>query len=899
MYVSLEFLKSLPLGLCLKALAAPAGSSHEDPSHRRAACTGPPASVGSVPPLTLASASSPRQPVGQPRASAPTLRHRRRSGWRPRGEALPLVPALALVVVLAQHQARAVASAPQPPQGLDLWALITGWFQHYGQAGFFVLSAFALIWAVLNQAQNIESAKRLLGLERKPETPPTSSGNATHGPNSPLITGGSFNANSHQFIGGEHIHTYLPPSPKPDLETTHTPHNLPRDTDSDVPLIGRDAALDRLAHLLEAGTAPVVITGMDGVGKTGLALHHLRQRLEGYGGGVVMLDGQRPLAGLVEQLEQFAFVHFEQQVPEALPPEGRLARLYSRWPLERPVLLLLDELRDPADLHAMGRGLPERFRLLVTSRRQFGTASQRVTLEPLTEAQAVALLEKVSEREPFRDREKGWASDVVQEVGGLPLALCLLGRKLARDGDLELAELRRRLAEKGALARDLQPSPADPLQARGLCASFQLAWEGIGAVERELALLLGTLPPTPIPWELLTLCAPPGLDPDDWREARVGLEEQHLITRHLSQMVSVHPLLHDLFAAEAREGMAAYHLLPGEGEEAAPGEERVERRGRLVNGLRTWLPRVSEVMEVRSRERSHGCLPLLETLAQWPAEVFGPSAAGLPLLALGRLRTAIGAYGPAEAAFELGMARARDRGCEGADRVMAGCLVGLAGIARERGQLKTAERQCREALALLTAEPADPPRWNAERALERAEALNGLGLVLHELDAHDAEDVLTQALRLRHQQLGDDDRLVQVSRNNLARNLASQGRFSEAKALYRRALEALRDDPCEVGMAVHNNLAFLAMEQGQPDEARTELLEAVWLAELALGEHHPRRGELLQNLAYVEEQRGLYRDAEAHYRLALELMEKAWGEEDPRSQECQETLKAFLEEHQR
>jgi tetratricopeptide (TPR) repeat protein len=814
--------------------------------------------------------------------------------------AWPLTPALALVVVLAQQQVRAAASAPQPPQGLDLGALITGWLQQYGMVGSVALVASGFFWAVLSQAQNIESAKRLLGWERKPEAPPPSPDHTTNGPNSPLITGGSFKASSHQFIGGEHIHTYLPPSPKPDFEATHTPHNLPRDSDSAVPFIGRDTALDRLAHLLEAGTAPVVITGMDGVGKTALALHHLRQRLEGYGGGVVMLDGQRPLAGLVEQLEQFAFVHFEQQVPEALPPEGRLAWLYSRWPLrERPVLLLLDELRDPAELQAMGRGLPERFRLLVTSRRQFGTASQRVTLEPLTEEQAITLLEKVSEREPFRDREKGWASDVVQEVGGLPLALCLLGRKLARDGDLELAELRRRLAEKGALARDLQPSPADPLQARGLCASFQLAWEGIGAVERELALLLGTLPPTPIPWELLTLCAPPGLDPDNWREARVGLEEQHLIMRHLSQMVSVHPLLHDLFAAEAREGMAPDHLLPGEGEEAAPGEERVERRGRLVNGLRTWLPRVSEVMEVRSRERSHGCLPLLETLAQWPAEVFGPSAAGLPLLALGRLRTAIGAYGPAEAAFELGMEQARDRGCEGADRVMAGCLVGLAGIARERGQLQTAERQCREALALLTAEPADPPRWNAERALERAEALNGLGLVLHELGAHDAEHALMQALRLRHQQLGDDDRLVQVSRNNLARNLARQGRFSEAKALYRRALEALRDDPCELGMAVHNNLAFLAMEQGRREEAFSELREAERLAEMALGEHHPRRGELLQHLAIVEEQLGHHRDAEAHYREALHLMDQTWGAEDPRTQECQLTLKAFLDEHQR
>jgi hypothetical protein len=30
------------------------------------------------------------------------------------------------------------------------------------------------------------------------------------------------------------------------------------------------------------------------------------------------------------------------------------------------VVLFLDEVRDPADLQAMGRGLPERFRLLVS-----------------------------------------------------------------------------------------------------------------------------------------------------------------------------------------------------------------------------------------------------------------------------------------------------------------------------------------------------------------------------------------------------------------------------------------------------------------------------------------------------------------------------------------------------
>jgi tetratricopeptide (TPR) repeat protein len=774
---------------------------------------------------------------------------------------LPLASALGLVVALSQHQVRAVASAPQPSPGFELGAFITRWFQQYGQVGVLALVALALVWGVLNQAQNIESAIRLLGLERKPEAPPP-------------------------------VPPAAPPAPN-----SHTPHNLPQASDSAVPLVGRDDALARLAQLLETGTAPVWITGMDGVGKTAVALHHLRRRLEDYGGGVVLLDGQRPLAGLVEELEQFALVHFDQQVPEDLPPQGRLAWLYSHWPLPGPVVLFLDEVRDPADLQAMGRGLPERFRLLVTSRRQFGTASQRVPLEPLQKQQAVALLAAASERGPFPDGETDWASAVAREVGGLPLALWLLGRRLARDGDLELAELERRLREKGALARDLQPSPGDPLQPRGLRASFQLAWEGMEDAERELALLLGELPSTDIPWEFLALCAPPALDPEDWREARLGLEQQHLIGRPLAGLVSVHPLLHDLFAAEARKGMAPNSVLRGKGEEAGHREEPVERGERLVNGLKSWLPRVSDVLEARSRERSQGCLPLLEALVQWSPEVFGAAAAGLPLLALGRLRSAMGAYGPAEDAFAKGMERARvGGGGDGADRVMAGCLVGLAGIARERSQLKTAERQCREALALLGAGDAEPHPREDERALERAEALNGLGLVLHELDADDAVDVLRQSLELRHQRLGDVDRLVQVSRNNLARNLASRGRLSEAQALYRQALEALRDDPCEVGMAVHNNLAVLAMNQERREDALSELQEAVRLAKLALGEHHPRRGELLQNLAFVEEQLEQHEKAEAHYREALGLMRQTWGAEDPRSQECQLTLEAYLKE---
>jgi len=103
--------------------------------------------------------------------------------------------------------------------------------------------------------------------------------------------------------------------------------------------------------------------------------------------------------------------------------------------------------------------------------------------------------------------------------------------------------------------------------------------------------------------------------------------------------------------------------------------------------------------------------------------------------------------------------------------MVAAFLVALAGLARERGQLRAAEERCRQALALL--EPG------GERLqLERAEALNGLGLALHELGEREAETVLRQALELRRQRLEDDDQLVRLSRNNLARTLAAMARLA-------------------------------------------------------------------------------------------------------------------------
>jgi tetratricopeptide (TPR) repeat protein len=644
----------------------------------------------------------------------------------------------------------------------------------------------------------------------------------------------------------------------PTLPQRDTPHNLPFRNQSGDGLVGREQALAQLEALLGDGGGPVLITGMDGVGKTALALHHLRRRMDHYRAGIVLLDGQLQLTGVVEQLALFLQAQFELSPPEELPPAARLAWLYSHWPGQGAALLFVDELERQEDLRALAQGLPQRLQLLATCRRQLGETRRRVPLSPLQHAEAAALLEQLAEREPFTADERRAAQAIAREVGGLPLALQLLGRQLAADPDLELHDLADRLRQRGGLAPELQGAELDLQAERGLQAGFALVWADLSEAERELARLVGAMPEAPLPWELLAPCRPQAMAPEAWEKARLGLVEQHLLERVAKGMLRAHPLLHDLFAQQARCQAAA------------------DRAVRLGAALAPWLVGWSEVLEARGRERCERCLPLLEALAAGP-ECWPGLPPGLAPLALGRVRSALGAYPLAQLALEAALPQLQDER-------RAACLVALAGIARERGQLPQAEAQCRQALELLAAAEGS--------ALERAEALNGLGLVLHACREQEAEPVLREALALRLAQLGNHHRLVQLSRNNLGRWLAQQHRFAEAERLYNEALAVLAEEPCEVAVALHNNRGSLALAQGDSTAALAELKQAEQLAALVLGERSPQRGLLLFNLAVLTEQEGDPRTALAHYALALELVREAWGSEHPRCREFQLVLEA-------
>jgi tetratricopeptide (TPR) repeat protein len=120
--------------------------------------------------------------------------------------------------------------------------------------------------------------------------------------------------------------------------------------------------------------------------------------------------------------------------------------------------------------------------------------------------------------------------------------------------------------------------------------------------------------------------------------------------------------------------------------------------------------------------------------------------------------------------------------------------------------------------------------------------------------------------------------------NNLAGVVRAQGRYAEAEALYREALEI---DRATIGeghpsYATHlNNLAGVVEDQGRYAEAEGLYREAREIDRATIGEGHPDYAIDLNNLANVVKAQGRYAEAEGLYREALEIGRVTIGEGHP------------------
>jgi tetratricopeptide (TPR) repeat protein len=168
--------------------------------------------------------------------------------------------------------------------------------------------------------------------------------------------------------------------------------------------------------------------------------------------------------------------------------------------------------------------------------------------------------------------------------------------------------------------------------------------------------------------------------------------------------------------------------------------------------------------------------------------------------------------------------------------------------------------------------------------LQEADCFNGNGRLFHAAGRlAEARNAFAQALRLRTQTLDAYDPLVAETQNNLGVIVRLQGRPAEAEKLFQQALGILRkNDPQHLMPGLYNNLAQAADDQGRWKQARDLYKDAVAAWEKTLGMDHPNVAAGLTNLAMLLHAHGKDEDAEKLLIRARAIDARAFAKSDPR-----------------
>jgi DNA-binding SARP family transcriptional activator/tetratricopeptide (TPR) repeat protein len=230
------------------------------------------------------------------------------------------------------------------------------------------------------------------------------------------------------------------------------PAELPADL---VDFVARDAEVQQVVAMLsapgEATAVPVCgVVGQAGVGKTSLAVHVGHRLRASFPDGQLFVDLRGADSHPLDPAEVLAQFLRKLGVPgEAVPLDVQeRAALYRSLLADRRLLVLLDNVCDEDQVKPLLPGTPT-CAVLVTSRYRLPglVALASVDLGELDTDGGVALLEQTAGAARVR-AERAAAERLTRICGGLPLALRIVGVKLAASPHRTLAALVERLAEE-------------------------------------------------------------------------------------------------------------------------------------------------------------------------------------------------------------------------------------------------------------------------------------------------------------------------------------------------------------------------------------------------------------------------------------------------------------------
>lgn len=295
--------------------------------------------------------------------------------------------------------------------------------------------------------------------------------------------------------------------PPPRVQSAR-PNNLP----AGVPvLVGRDAELTQLTEALVTQRERLVtLTGRSGAGKTTLALTAARQLLDGFEGGVWLVD----LASVSEPADAMAAI--ATAVGARIQTEGSsidaaVTLLRGRG---RTLLFLdnLDHLLGAApELSRLLHALPD-LQILATSQAPLRLAEELcLPLDALADEAALALVQRVARRRnptiQIDERNRGTLLEIVHLLDGLPLALELAAARLALLSPQQLLD---RLRESADMLKDDRSDRPD--RHRSLLATVDWSLSLLEPPARTLFTRLGAFAGPVEVEELEAVCGRDGLD---------------------------------------------------------------------------------------------------------------------------------------------------------------------------------------------------------------------------------------------------------------------------------------------------------------------------------------------------------------------------------------------------
>jgi tetratricopeptide (TPR) repeat protein len=624
---------------------------------------------------------------------------------------------------------------------------------------------------------------------------------------------------------------------------------------------------------------------MGGVGKTELAIQYALKHLNDYPGGVCWLPAKNPDMGI--EIVRFARSRLDHlNPPEDWDLKTQVDFCWQRWQ-SGEVLVVLDDVTDYEEIKHYLPLVEPRFKVLMTTRiKRLGKSIESVLLNILDEPDALKLLIFHVGEERIQ-QELDEAKKLCASLEFLPLGLELVGRYLDRKPHLLLAEIRRRLKEKGLDERSLQKrekEEQDMTAKVGVKAAFELSWETLNDEAKQLGCLLSLFAPTPIPWHLVEWSAP-AQDKEDLEDIRDNI----LINLHLLQCRD--------------KGIYRLHLLIREFL-----QEKLDNIANTNDIRRDFTIAISWISGQITQSPTHQFIKSIsfdvchiEQAAIELTDFFSDEDLPQLFLGLGWFYQGQGFYDLAEPWLKKSLSITQSRIGEDSLEV-ATSYNNLALLYHAQGNYIKAKELCIRALKISELSQDEEAATRASIVI----TLNNLAVINLSLGEYSAvESSLEEALNLTQSLMQNaepnEETIVihdclAVILNTLGQFYCVQGDFSKSESNLDRALEIshqLWGNEHLNLVPILNNLGYLYHVQGQNDKAEYASLLALVISLRLQREDHPDVANQLNNLATLYYHQKRYIEAQSTCTQALQIVEQQLSTNHPLTVQCRDNLEAI------